>query len=352
MTKLTLETHLDDFMSDPTPQQQMAQHINGFWVTQAIYVAARLEIADHLAGGPLSISELAVRTEAHSASLFRLLRALASMGIFRMDDEGLIHLTPLADVLRSDSPTSVRPMALMRGDFQYKAWGELTRCIQTGQSSFEHLFNQPMFDWLAANPESGALFDAAMQSIHGRESSLLVDAFDFSNLGLVIDVGGGNGSFLASILRRSPNTKGVLFDLPAVVERARSANHLAEFAERTRFVSGSFFEQVPTGGDAYTMRHIIHDWDDEQSIRILKNCRRAMSQDALLLIAEFVIPDGNRPFAGKWFDLAMLVGPGGQERTRAEYEQLLNRAGFRLETIHSTCGEISLIEARPIDIAV
>lgn len=339
-------------MTELSPQQQMAQFINGFWMTQAIYVAARLGVADHLADGPRTVSELATRTNAHSISLFRLLRALASLGIFRADEKGLIHLTPLAEVLKSDSPTSVRPMALMRGDFQYKAWGELTQCIQTGKSGFEHLFNQPMFDWLAANSEAGALFDAAMQSIHGRESNLLVDVFDFSNVGLLIDIGGGNGSFLASILRRSPNTKGVLFDLPTVVDRARAANHLAEFSDRTSFVSGNFFKQLPPGGDAYTMRHIIHDWDDEQSICILKNCRRAMSHEAALLIAEYVIPDGNEPFTGKWFDLAMLVGPGGQERTRTEYEQLLNRAGFRLETIHATRSEISLIEARPVDIAV
>ncbi len=334
-------------MSQLLPQQQLTQFINGFWVTQAVHVAARLGIADQLVAGPLSAEELASRTGAHAPSLCRLLRALASLGIFRADDAGQIHLTPLAELLRSDHPTSLRPMALMRGDFQYKAWGELTGCVQTGQSGFEHLFQQPMFDWLAANPEAGVLFDAAMQSIHGRESTQLVDAYDFSACETIIDIGGGNGSFLTSILKRNPAAKGVLFDLPAVISRARSADHVKEFADRLVLQEGSFFEQVPSGGDAYLMRHIIHDWNDEQSFLILSNIRRAMRETAVLLIAEFVIPEGNEPFVGKWFDLAMLVGPGGLERTEKEYKSLLERAGFRLEIIHPTCSEISLVEARP-----
>lgn len=334
-------------MSVPNPAANLMKLINGFWMTQAVYVAAQLGIADLLAGGPRTACDLASAVAVQPQPLHRLLRALASVGVFEELDGGLFGLTPMADVLRSDASGSLRPMALMRGQWQYGAWGELLHCVTTGGSAFEKLFGQPMFDFLSTDPDRGALFDAAMTAIHGRETSLLLDAFDFGSIERVIDIGGGNGSLLAEILRRHPGVKGTLFDLPPVIERAQSNAALHDVRERIEFASGSFFESIPSGGDIYVMRHIIHDWNDEQSTTILKHCRAAMSPTARLLIAEFVIPPGNGPFVGKWFDLAMLVGPGGQERTAAEYELLLSQAGLRMSRIIPTAGEISFVEAVP-----
>ena len=334
-------------MTPPLPLTDLAPLINGFWSTQAIYVAAKLGIADSLTNGPLTAAELADRAGAQPAALHRLLRALASIGIFQEIDGQRFELTPLAERLKSDSPGSQRAMALMRGEWQYRAWGELLHCVQTGESAFEHLFGLPMFEFLAADPQKGALFDAAMTSIHGRETSLMLDAYDFSRFNTVIDVGGGNGSLLSAVLLRHPGLRGVLFDLPTVVERAQATLVKAGVSARCQLIGGDFFESVPTGSDAYLLRHIIHDWDDEQAGHILQNCRHAMTADSTLLLAEFVIPAGNDRFAGKWFDLAMLIGPGGQERTATEYEQLLKASGFKLVGIVPTAGELSVIEALP-----
>lgn len=322
--------------------------INGFWLTQAVFVAAQLGIADRLADGAKSAQQLAVEVGAAAQPLHRLLRALASVGVFKEVQAGEFALTPMAEVLRSDITGSLRPMALMRGQWQYAAWGELLHSVTTGGSAFEKLFEQPMFDFLASDPARGALFDAAMTSIHGRETALLLDAFDFGEAARVIDVGGGNGSLLAAILRKHPLLQGTLFDLPSVIDRARTNTALDDVRQRLRFVSGSFFESIPNGGDVYLMRHIIHDWNDDQSTTILSRCRTAMTATARLLIAEFVIPSGNEPFVGKWFDLAMLVGPGGQERTAHEYAALLSRAGLNLTRLIPTAGEISLVEATHI----
>ncbi len=335
-------------MSSDTPAANLMRLINGFWMTQAVYVAARLGIADRLAAGPRTAAELAEEVFVAAQPLHRLLRALASLGVFEERDAGRFALTPMAEVLRSDVTGSLRPMALMRGEWQYGAWGELLHCITTGGSAFEKLFGQGMFDFLSSDPERGALFDSAMTAIHGRETALLLDAFDFGSAERVVDVGGGNGSLLAEILRKHPTVKGTLFDLAPVIDRARSNDSLNDFRERLEFASGSFFESIPAGADLYLMRHIIHDWDDDQSTTILKRCREAMPTTARLLIAEFVIPPGNAPFVGKWFDLAMLVGPGGQERTAAEYELLLSQAGFRMNRIIPTAGEISFVEAVPV----
>lgn len=334
-------------MTAPTPATELMRLINGFWLTQAVYVAAQLGIADRLADGAKSVEQLAVDVGVSAQPLHRLLRALASVGVFEEVRAGEFALTPMADVLRSDIAGSLRPMALMRGQWQYAAWGELLHCVTTGGSAFEKLFGQPMFDFLASDVARGTLFDAAMTSIHGRETALLLNAFDFGEGSHVIDIGGGNGSLLAAILRQHQSLQGTLFDLASVVDRARANEALDDVRQRLGFVSGNFFESIPSGGDIYLMRHIIHDWNDDQSTTILNHCRTAMGKASRLLIAEFVIPLGNEPFVGKWFDLAMLVGPGGQERTADEYAALLTRARLKMTRIIPTAGEISLVEAWP-----
>lgn len=333
----------------PTAQEQLIRMVTGYWLSQAVYVAAKLGIADLLRDGPRDCDWLAEAAGAHRQSLYRLLRALASVGLFAEDPDGRFRLTPLAELLRGDVPGSQRALALMQGEEHYLAWGRLLHSIRSGECAFEHLHAQGLFDYLAEHPSKAAIFDGAMTSVHGRETTAMLAAYDFSGFGTFVDVGGGNGTTLAAVLAAHPSLRGVLFDLPHVAERARGQLASAGVAERAQVVGGSFFEEVPPGGDAYHLRHIIHDWDDQRSLTILRACRKAMSHEstpkaAKLLIVECVIPPGNGPFAGKFLDLNMMVNPGGQERTEAEYRMLLSEAGFRLSRIVPTSLEISVIE--------
>lgn len=329
-------------------QDQLAHLMSGYWYTQAIYVAAKLRLAELLKDGPKTADELAPAAGANARPLYRLLRALASVGIFTEDDQHRFGLTPMAECLRSDVPGSLWPMAILRGGLQYEAWGQLLHSVQTGESAFEQIHGMPIFDYFAKHPEDGKLFDAAMTGVHGRETAAMLDASDFSGIGTLADIGGGNGSVLTSVLTKYPSMQGVLYDLPGVVERARANIQEAGLANRCRVVAGNFFEFVPGRVDAYLMRHIIHDWDDDKSVTILKNCRKAMGDKGRLLVVEGVVPPGNEPSISKFFDLAMMVLPGGMERTEAEYGQLYEAAGFRLTRIVPTKTWISVIEGEPL----
>jgi hypothetical protein len=318
---------------------QLARLLSGYWYTQAISVAARLGIAELLRDGPRSAQELARATRTNPRALYRLLRALASLGIFA-ENEGCFFLTPLAECLLDPS---TKAMATVRGEFQYRAWGELLHSVQSGRSAFEKVYGKPIFDYFSEHPETGKLFDHAMTGVHGRETDCMLEAYDFTGIRTLADIGGGNGSVIAAILQRYPAMHGLLFDLPAVVERARANTKAAGLEGRCHVVAGDFFEIVPPGADAYLMRHIIHDWEDDKSITILRNCRRAMGQGKLLLV-EGIVPPGNEPSVSKFFDLAMMVLPGGMERTEEEYRQLLDSAGFRLARIVPTRTWVSVIE--------
>jgi hypothetical protein len=334
-------------VSDPSPQDELARLMSGYWHTQAIHVAARLGVADLLKDGPRSAEELAGSTGTHPRALYRLLRALASLGIFAEDDERRFALTPLAGCLRSDVPGSLRSLAIMRGEWQYEAWGRLLYSVQTNRPAFEKVFGLPLFDFLSRHPDKGRLFDDAMTGVHGRETAAMLQAYDFSGIGTLADVGGGNGEVLTSILKRYPHMKGILFDLPAVAERTRANVEAAGLAGRCAVVAGNFFESVPAGADAYLLRHIIHDWDDDRSAAILRHCRQAMGGAGKLLVVEGVVPRGNEPSVSKFFDLAMLVVPGGLERTEEEYRRLFEAGGFRLVRIVPTPSWISVLEGEP-----
>ncbi len=245
-------------------------------------------------------------------------------------------------------PTRNARLALMMGEEHFRCWGELLYCVQTGQTAFEKLFGKPIFPYLSEHPEQGAIFDAAMVGVHGRESAAMLAAYDFSDLGTLADIGGGNGSTLRAVLLKHPQLRGILFDLPAVVERARSQLAAAGFAERCALVPGDFFASVTGGADAYLLRHIIHDWDDARSIKILSNIRRVLAAHGKLLVVESVIPPGNEPSFGKLLDVNMLVIPGGRERTEQQYRDLYRQAGFALTRIVPTAAEVSLIEGRPV----
>jgi hypothetical protein len=345
-------------MSATSPHAQLDRMITGYWLSQAVYAAAKFGIADLLKDGPRSVDDLAQKTATNPDALYRLLRALASVGIFCEGPPRKFSLTPLAEPLRSDVPNSKRALALMSGEEQFQAWSEIAYSIQTGKKAFDKVFGQPIFDYLSEHHDKARIFDAAMVGIHGRESGAILNAYDFTGINTVVDVGGGNGSQLVALLQGHPSMRGILFDLPHVIERAKPAIAALGLADRCKLVGGSFFDadafsHLPLppgkgrgeGSVAFFMRHIIHDWTDEESLTILRNCHRGMPVDGRLLVVESVIPPGNEPFGGKFLDLVMLLIPGGKERTEAEYRALFQQAGFDLTKIVPTGSEVSIIEA-------
>lgn len=331
-------------MQQPSHQEQIGRLLTGNWITQALYVAAKLGLADLVKDGPRGATELAAATATHGPALYRLLRGLASLGVFAESDGERFGLTPLAECLRSDVPGSQRALAIMNGEEHYRAWGDLLYSVRTGKTAFDEIYEMHVFDYLARNPEQGKIFDEAMVGVHGRETAAMLDAYDFSGIGVLADIGGGNGSLLKAVLSKHRNIRGILYDLLHVVERARQSIQAAGLADRCQVAGGNFFQSVPPGADAYLMRHIIHDWDDAKATTILKNVHQAMGKGSKLLLIEGVVPPGNGPSFTKLLDLTMLVIPGGKERTEAEYRDLLKQAGFRLARIVPTQTEISVIE--------
>lgn len=324
--------------------QQLDQMITSYWISQAIYATAKLGIADQLKDGPQTVDQLATACSANPNALYRLLRALASAGIFFEVSPKEFRLTPLAELLRSDTAGSKRALALMTGDEQFQAWGEIVHSIQTGDTAFDKVFGKPVFEYLGENPDKAQIFDDAMTGIHGRETSSMLEAYDFSGVSVLADIGGGNGSNIMAILKKYPEMKGILFDLPHVIERAQEQIKAEGLSDRCQLVGGDFFDSVPSGADTILMRHIIHDWNDEKSQSILRNCQAAMPTNGKLLVVESVIPPGNDPFAGKFLDLVMLLIPGGKERTEDEYRALYEDSGFELSRIIPTDSELSIVE--------
>lgn len=329
-------------------QARLAQMLSGYWTSQCLYVAAKLELPDQLFDGPKTAEQLAHAAGVHAPSLYRLLRALASLGVFAEDEQHRFRLTPLAEPLRKNVPGSQWAWAVMMGDEHYACWGRLFDTVRTGELAFDKLYGSPVFDYLSQHPDKAAIFDEAMVSIHGPETAAMLDAYDFAGIRTLADVGGGNGSLLTVVLKRHPRLNGLLYDLPGVIERARQNLGAAGVADRCQTAAGNFFESVPAGADAYLMRHIIHDWTDEQCQTILRNIRQVIPRDGRLLVVEFVIPPGNEPFFGKLLDLNMMLIPGGKERTEAEYRDLFASAGFRLTRIMPTRTEISIVEGQPV----
>jgi SAM-dependent methyltransferase len=315
--------------------------ISGFWISRAIYVVAKLGIADLIKDQPRTATELALATGTHASSLYRVLRALASVQIFSKDANDHFHLTPLAATLRSDAAGSLRYVATR--EEHYPAWEHLLHSVKTGEIAFNHRFGMPMWEFFEKNPENAATFNNAMSHATAGINDGLVASYDFSSIGKIVDVGGGHGGLITAILKTSANMKGILFDTPSVIEGARR-NVSAELRERCELVAGDFFKSVPDGGDAYLLKWIIHDWDDEQSIAILKNCHRAMAPSGKLLLVEAIVPPGNEPSLSKWFDLNMLVMTGGRERTEAEYRNLFRAAGLELTRVVPTPSPSSVIE--------
>ena len=330
------------------PPATLLQMMTGYWVSQALHVAAKLGIADLLADGPVDCKDLAAATNTHAPSLQRVLRALASVGVFTEVSPGSFALTPLAELLRTETPGSMRALAIMYAEEQYQAWGELLHSVRTGETGFEQQFGMGYFEYLAQHPESDRVFNEAMTGWTHQLVGAVVDTYDFSPFKTVVDVGGGYGALLAAILQSNPSTRGILFDLPHVVASAEEQLGVTEVVDRCTFVSGDFFVEVPAGGDAYVLSQILHDWDDERCVTILAQCRRAMPDHGKLLVVELVLPEGDEPFLGKWLDLHMLVLLGGRERTAAEYDMLFRAAGFKLARVVPTPPGPSVVEAVPL----
>lgn len=328
---------------DQSSMHFFRQVFGGSWITQGVWVAAELGIADLLAQGPLTAKELAERTNSNSDALYRVLRALASAGVFVQDELGRFALLPLGNMLRSDVPGSQRAFSIMMGAEFHTTWGELLYTVQTGEQGFRKGFGMTFFEYMTKYPERHSIYDAAMQGIHGVETGPMMDAYDFGAFRTVADIGGGNGSALAAILERHPGMQGILFDLPAVAERARPVIADAGLSGRCRVEGGDFFSAVPAGADAYIMRHVIHDWEDREAISILRNCREAMNPRGRVLVVEMVVPPDNEPGFGKWLDLMMLL-VGGRERTEEEYRRLFSSAGLTLNRAVPTASDVSILE--------
>ncbi len=328
------------------PAAQLMEMIFSPVPAQALSVAAKLGVADLLKDQAKSADELAQALGVMARPLYRLLRALASVGIFAEDASGRFSMTPLAEPLRSDALDSVRSFAIYFGaDWHRRVYGELGYSVQTGQAAFEKIYGKPFFDYLAENPVPAQDFNNAMTSHSASDSAAVVNAYDFTGINKLVDIGGGHGALLTAILANNLQMNGVLFDAPYVVAGAGDIIAAHDVSGRCETVGGDFFTSVPAGGDAYIMRHIIHDWDDERALTILKNCHQAMTENGRLLVVEIVIPEGNAPSLGKFLDLAMLVLVNSFERTAAEYSALLAQAGFKITRIVPTASPSSVIEA-------
>jgi ubiquinone/menaquinone biosynthesis C-methylase UbiE len=328
------------------PQFAMLQMITGFWVSRAIYVAAKLGLADLVKDSPKTADELARLTGTHSPSLYRALRALASVGVFTDDGRGRFAQTPLSETLRSDTPGSLRAMVIVElGQEHFPAWGNLMHSIKTGEIAFDNLFKQNVWEYYARNPEDASNFNESMKGLTGMVNMAVLEAYDFSGVDKLVDVAGGTGRLISAILAAHPRMRGVLFDLPHVIAEAGPLLDAAGVRNRCETSTGDFFRSVPEGGDAYVMKWIIHDWDDEKSMAILKNIHRAMDEDGKLLLIEMVVPEGNQPDLSKFLDLDMMVMTGGRERTEAKFNSLLTASGFKLTRVIRTTSPVCVIEA-------
>ena len=327
---------------------ELRRLLAGYQVSQAVHVAAVLGIADLLADGPRTSDELAEETGADPDALFRLLRALVVVEIVEADGDRTFSLGRLGQGLRTDAPDSIAGWAAFVGrKFYWDAWGHLIDSVRTGENAFRIAHGTSVWEHRERHPDDSVAFDRAMAAVTRRVIRPLLDAYDFGRFGTIVDVGGGNGALLGAIVERHPSVKGVLFDQPHVVERARRVLEAAGVADRCTVEGGDFFASAPAGADAYMLGHILHDWDDAKAGRILDNLRRAMPAGARLLGVEHVLPEGAGQASGKLTDVNMMVIAGGRERTEAEYRRLFAAHGFRLTRVVPTAGDVSVVEGMP-----
>jgi O-methyltransferase domain/Dimerisation domain len=329
----------------------MRDLIAGYWVSRLIYVASKLKLADLLKDGPRTAEQLAHASGVQPQLLYRALRTLASYGVFAEIKGRRFKLTPLGATLRTDVQPSMNGFALMLVEKHvWYAWEQLLYAVQTGELPFDRIFGKPFYNYLEDHPDDLKVFGEAMTSLSGIENPAIAAAFKktykAAGIRTLVDVAGGHGSLLATILAQNRSLQGVLFDLPAVIARARNDRHVTtpRLARRCAFESGDFFESVPDGGDAYILKYILHNWDDENCVRILTNCRRAMIEKGRILVADPVITPGNHREWGKLLDIQMMVAVRGKERTKKEFAELFGRAGLRLVRVVPTNSALSIVE--------
>ncbi len=316
-------------------------------IAAAIACLAKLGIPDHLEKGPRTAEELAREIGAHGPSLYRLMRATASVGVLAEGPEKTFSQTPLSEVLRTKASPSLRGIAVMRTrDWWLRGWQRLEYSVRTGKTALDEVLGMPVFEYFEKHAEEGRIFQEGMTSLSTIDSPAVAEAYGFDGVGTLVDVGGGHGLLLATILGRNPGLKGILFDAPHVVEGARQG-FLKPFADRCAFVGGDMFSSVPAGCDAYILKHIIHDWPDERCIRLLRNCREAVAAGGKLLVVDYVVPPGNDFHPSKFLDLGMLLFPGGRERTEAEFRELFGASGWRLNRMIPTASLDCIVEGVP-----
>ena len=334
--------------SQTPPDAAFAQLLFGKCISMAISVVAKLRVADLLADGPKSLADLATRTETHAPSLYRILRTLAATGVFTEQADGRFALTPMGEYLRTGVKGSLRGMADFFGsDWSWRAWGHMLETVQTGRTAFDSVFGEPAFDYLGKYPDLSAVFNEGMTGFTSNIAPAVAEAYNFAAFKTVVDVGGGHGALLNAILQAYPGVNGIVFDSPHVVVGAEEAIRKTDLIGRCRAIGGDFFERVPDGGDAYLMKHIVHDWADDRATIILRNCRKGVNPGGKLLLVELVIEPGDEEDLGKVIDLEMLVIAGGRERTEVEYRQLLAGAGWRLTRVLPTKSPTQIVEAEP-----
>jgi len=327
------------------PPLQMLQVMSGFWVARCVYIVAKLGIADLIKDKAQTADQLAAATGSHGPSLFRVLRALAAVGIITQDEQNRFGATPLCDTLRSDVRGSLRAFAMTElGEEHYPAWGELLYSVRTGGIAFDQAFGENCWEFFAKHPENAQTFNDAMSGMTAQATEALHAAYSFADINKIMDVGGGHGGLITSILQKHPGIKGVLFDSPQVIEGAQPKIAASDIADRCELVGGDFFQSVPSDADAIILKWIIHDWNNEQSVAILKNCRRALPEGGKLILVEAVVPETSEMHFSKFIDLNMLVMTGGRERTAEEFRRLYEDSGFKLTRIVPTESPFSVIE--------
>jgi hypothetical protein len=329
-------------------RKRLMEMIHGNWVSQCLYVAAKLGIADYLKDGAKNSTDLARSLDAHPIALYRLLRTLSGLGIFHEEPANMFSLTPLGELLKTESPDSLREYIILINDKEcYKSWGYLLYSIKTGESAFKQVFGEDFLDYVNNHSQFSNTFDRAMVQKYKGVIASIIKAYDFSNFNTIVDVGGGYGQLLLEILRKYPHVRGILFDLPHVIEGAKKHVLGFDIANRCTLVAGDCFDEIPKGGDAYVLKSFINNWDERSAVRVLENCRKPASSFSKLIIIEPVLLPPNEPDYGKLMDLQLLVLQKSGERTKEEFEQLLRLSGFIMKSVIPTESEFSIIEAIP-----
>ena len=331
---------------NPSPPV-LFQMATGYWVSQAIYVAAKLGIADLLKDGPQSCVALATATGADAASLFRLMRALASVGVFSHVRRDCFALSRLAESLQTDTPGSLKALVVTIGEIHDQACGSLLHSVRTGSPAFNDVFGTSLFDYLQQNADVGAAFYQGMTNLSSMLAYAVLMAYDFTGISSIVDVGGGQGRLLERILQFNPDMRGMVFDTASTIQRAKQQLGNNTSGRRCSYVIGDFFTSVPQGADAYLLCGVIHDWDDDRAVTLLRNCRKAMTKNGRLLLVDMVVPDTDSKSFSKLLDLNMLVMTEGRERTQSEFCGLLEASDYRLTRIVPTMAPQSVIEAVP-----